>query len=208
MQMLSKIQAIIKDEKKQKFVLLFAILLFLLVSYFAGLEMGLFRTAPVKKNVKPANPEINMAQSSDLSSKADEKSANKNLATKAINIAQIYPFVTDGTHNVGNTVGTPVIPSGQARPNVGNIPLPAIPSNPAMNMQTSLPMPIPGNISNIQKQSEVTGVFTSQDGQNMAIMSDGKIVKEGEAYNSNQISKITNNGIHFDNGDVISYGVK
>lgn len=207
--MLSKIQVIIKDEKKQKIILFFLIIVFLLFAYLAAWEMGVFHTGTNKKNIKPVNTDINTAQSTS-SPKVVEKGHNP---TKSMNIAQIYPFVSEDmqlAQNTANNAAPPVIPTAQVRPNVGNIPLPAIPSNPAMNLQTSMPMPVPvaPNAVTSQKKVEVTGVFTGQDGQNMAIMSDGKIIKEGDSYNSNQISQISNNGIHFENGDSISYGVK
>lgn len=100
--------------------------------------------------------------------------------------------------NSGNN-GLPQIPSGYPAPNVGSIPLPAIPGNngaPAAMAVTQSPQ---------TGQSSVKGVFTGANGNNMAIMSDGKIVSTGDTYQDGRIAYIGGDGIQFDDGHAISY---
>lgn len=146
---------------------------------------------------------------------ADEKNAenidNKQKKGKlavSMDIAAINPFVFDaaednimpdgidggiqqGSVHRGATASAnlPVIPGYQPRPN-----LPQIPNRNYESQQRPQP----------QEPAKVQGVFVGGK-SNMAIMSDGTVVSEGEYYNDNRISWIGGDGIHFDNGESIKY---
>lgn len=99
----------------------------------------------------------------------------------------------------------PSSPSYTPRPNVTTS-LPAI-SN------TRVPAPVaprpsnmmPGAAPSAESHPTVSGVLTSEDGNNMAIMSDGRVVSEGDNYNGDRIAYIGGDGIQFDNGHTIGY---
>ena len=90
---------------------------------------------------------------------------------------------------------------------VGNIPLPQIP-----NMQGRLPqvgtaaMPS-GNIpaAPAASASSVQGVLTGGSGKNMAIMSNGQVVSEGDTFQDGRIAYIGGDGVHFEDGHVLGY---
>lgn len=84
-----------------------------------------------------------------------------------------------------------------------SVPLPTIPSRgsvpiPSGNMPSSAPAPQGGSAS-------VQGVLTGDDGKNMAIMSDGRVVQEGDTYQDDRIAYIGGDGITFEDGHSISY---
>lgn len=91
-----------------------------------------------------------------------------------------------------------------AMPHAANIPLPAIPGRspgrielPANNHPVSVSQTPQGRI-------EVQGIATGDSG-NVAIMSDGRVVSEGDTYNDNRIAYIGGDGITFENGTSIKY---
>lgn len=91
-------------------------------------------------------------------------------------------------------------------PNLPVIPQAQAPSNPSAS-----PMPLPPNAPNAQapkpsQQASVQGVVTGEDGENMAIMSDGSVVSEGETYQDGRIAYIGGDGITFDDGSSLKYG--
>ena len=47
--------------------------------------------------------------------------------------------------------------------------------------------------------------MTGEDGTNIAILSDGTVVGEGETYHDGRIAYIGGDGIQFDNGDKLEY---
>lgn len=87
-------------------------------------------------------------------------------------------------------------------------PVPAIPHG-------KIPLPsFPGGISIPREQGpvavasvpKVQGVLTADGGGNIAIMSDGRVVGEGDSIDNHRIAYIGGDGISFDNGDFWSYG--
>jgi hypothetical protein len=142
-----------------------------------------------------------------------QKKATVDQTSQKVDIAQIYPFVSAdnanistkimpeiaAAHQMANNTTLPAIPTMQPRPNVSSIPIPNMPPIPGggNNQNTSAAHPV--------DTSHVQGIFTGNDGNNIAIMSDGKIVQEGDSYQDNRISYIGGNGIHFENGNTISY---
>lgn len=207
-----------QDESKQKKVvaILAAVLavLFLLGSLLNGNSGEKASKKPIKTAASAEKVVVQNKQSVNVTEPAGKKGEIKG----SVDIAQIYPFVdpnagkggvvmaANGTMpaiNSGSN-GLPAIPNYQPVPNVGNIPLPAISNAPTMATNSMMP---PGTINGM-KQNVVQGVLTSDSGKNMAIMSDGKVVQEGDTYGGERISYITGEGVHFDNGNDISYGIK
>lgn len=86
-----------------------------------------------------------------------------------------------------------------------SMPLPAIPQSPVAAGSTPQQAPKPPSAPK-QPQASVSGVFTGEDGKNMAVMSDGTVVAEGESYQDGRIAFIGGDGITFDNGKTIPYG--
>jgi hypothetical protein len=110
---------------------------------------------------------------------------------------------------------TKQLESGKTVMPTGNINLPVIPGNtPRPDVPTSIPLPtIPGNGGggnmpvppSTAKEATVQGVLTGNNGSNMAIMSDGKVVSEGDTYKDDRIAYIGGEGITFENGHTIGY---
>ena len=92
-----------------------------------------------------------------------------------------------------------------AMPRSTNIPLPAIPNHP---MQAGIPQ-VSNPSSNQPPASSdriaVQGIAMGDNGSNIAIMSDGKVVSEGDVYRDNRIAYIGGDGITFDNGTKVRY---
>lgn len=89
--------------------------------------------------------------------------------------------------------GLPAIPSGYPRPNLPTFNKPAIPNS------------APASVPQSSATPEISGIMTGNDGESIAIMSDGNVVMAGETYNDNRIAYIGGDGIHFSNGDSIEY---
>lgn len=91
--------------------------------------------------------------------------------------------------------------------------LPAIPNNyprPQIPMPGQINIPPrndgqPVSASSTGSPVAVQGVLTGEDGHNMAIMSDGSIVSEGETFQDGRIAYIGGDGITFENGNKIDY---
>lgn len=195
--------SLIKDKSQRKKILIFAGILILMISYFvvSGMEI-------MDQSVKvEPKPKISNQASAKVNEPQEIQSVNPEVA---VDIAQIYPFVIPGEEKG---------PSGNISSNVNirpseKVPLPVIPSYQPGNLnKNNIPMPeIPYLYDQKNRQTaptaKVSGVLVGQDGKNMAIMGDGKIVQEGDSYNGSEISRISNDGIHFENGNTISYGIK
>lgn len=89
-----------------------------------------------------------------------------------------------------------------------NTSLPAIPNN-----YPRPRVPMPGQTGSIPQapaapsggQVTVQGILTGEDGNNMAIMSDGSVVGEGETFQDGRIAYIGGDGITFENGNRLEY---
>lgn len=206
-----------EDEGKQKKVIIFLVIIialfFLLGLIFNGHSSGKSSKKPTKTVTSSEKVAVQNKQTANNSEQANKVGGIKGT----IDIAQLYPFIDPKASVASSTMangtlpaasngsnGLPAIPNYQPTPNVGSIPLPSIPSAPTMAASSMMP---PGSLNGM-KQNAVQGVLTSDSGKNMAIMSDGKVVQEGDTYGGERISYITGDGVHFDNGNDISYGVK
>lgn len=93
----------------------------------------------------------------------------------------------------------PAIPQTAPAP-VGNVPVPAIPRQPVQSPAGSA-----GMAGEKAAAIGVKGVLTGGRNGNMAIMSDGTVVTEGDTYQDQRIAYIGGDGITFDNGHHLDY---
>lgn len=162
------------------------------------------KTAKVTEKIEVQKQETQESAATLKKQPSPKPVAKKASATNGIDIAQIYPFKIP-TANVQNS------PEGHVPAPTQH--LPAIPAIPNAGFSTSLP-PIPptgtvsGGISYPLGDAQINGVITGDDGSNMAIMSNGKVVKEGETYRDSRIAVIGGDGITLENGEKISYGLR
>ena len=136
------------------------------------------------------NPFVEIAH---LNSTGTDAKGNKVLAMNQSKKPSI-PAISNssGSYQAGVL---PAIPGSYPRPN-----LPAIPQAGSVPAPSTPPATVP------QQSASVQGVLTGEDGNNMAIMSDGTVLSEGESYRDGRIAYIGGDGIHFDNGNTIPYG--
>ena len=168
-----------------------------------------FSNKPKPRPVSTAN----QTQTQQTADTPESKSVSISAPTLDT-LLRVNPFV--GVQEVNSETARPMASS--------NIPLPAIPrmagssspGNPSYSAPHSIPLPaIPGrgtvpipssSTSAPQANSaSVQGVLTGDDGENMAIMSDGRVVQEGDTYQDGRIAYIGGDGITFEDGHRISY---
>lgn len=131
-------------------------------------------------------------------------------------LLKVNPFVELKNMAIVASSGMPLpaIPQGaESRSGSGlssfaphSIPLPAIPGHnsvpvPSSSMPSSSP-PAPASQSGA---ANVRGILTGDDGENIAIMSDGRVVQKGDTYHDGRIAYIGGDGITFEDGHSISY---
>ena len=195
----------LKDAKRTKLirctiVVLTAVLVFLIINDHNS-----------SKNKLPSvNVEAKKNNAVDVNDKNTSNIQKKGKLTVNMDIAAVNPFIFDAAednimtsgidgsvqqnsvHRVATAAADlPVIPGYQPRPNLPQIP------NKSYEASPQRPQPQ-------EQPAKVQGVFVGGK-SNMAIMSDGTVVSEGEYYNDNRISWIGGDGIHFDNGESIKY---
>lgn len=128
--------------------------------------------------------------------KKEQAALPKPTDTVPIDIAKSSPFVkaeekqSAPPQTKAATAQTGVAPA---------LPLPNIPT-PDLQAANQ-PMP------DAARDEAVRGVFIG-GGRNMAILLDGSLVQEGEAYRESRITVIDQSGITLENGCKIAYGVK
>lgn len=133
---------------------------------------------------------------SSLSVAGDIFTVNPFIEIKEFDVSKDNIADMAAAHNPGNV---------PAMPRSTNIPLPAIPNHP---MQAGIPQ-VSNPSSNQPPASSdriaVQGIAMGENGSNIAIMSDGKVVSEGDVYRDNRIAYIGGDGITFDNGTKVRY---
>ena len=131
--------------------------------------------------------------------------------TSELQIVSINPFLElkefDPTvQNISDMTNTSSYENSSttgARPS--NIPLPAIPHyNGHINYQER-PQSIPAPAIKPEQPITVQGIGIGNSGNNIAILSDGRVVSEGDTYNDGRIAYIGGDGILFDNGEKLQY---
>ena len=147
-----------------------------------------------------------------INESSDEATAAATNASE-LQIVSINPFIElkefDPTvQNISDMTNTSSYENSSttgARPS--NIPLPAIPHyNGHINYQER-PQSIPAPAIAIKPEQPITvqGIGTGNSGNNIAILSDGRVVSEGDTYNDGRITYIGGDGITFDNGEKLQY---
>ena len=196
-------------EAKQKKMLRGAIAIMAVV--FVGLAMHNQGGSTNKKVNKLPSAMHEQAQQDKATAKADsKKDSQKSKIHITTDIANINPFIADDSMEGSDVVvdaatSTPIYKnSGSASAN-----LPVIPGRqPKANLPTIPNGGQPRDEAQAQPQqsapAKVQGVFIGGD-SNMAVMSDGSVISEGEYYNDNRISWIGGDGVHFENGETIRY---
>ena len=134
---------------------------------------------------------------------------------EAFNIAQTFPFWIEEVNNAPDSdYSAPQASFSEPLPSSfpTNVPRPAIP-----NLPSSMPLPsgmgglmpaIPNSSLNNEPLSgaRVTGLILDSNGaDSVAILSDGAVVKEGQKYNGNTVSSISEHGVTFEDGTRMNY---
>lgn len=131
--------------------------------------------------------------------------------TSELQIVSINPFIElkefDPTvQNISDMTNTSSYENSSttgARPS--NIPLPAIPHyNGHINYQER-PQSIPAPAIKPEQPITVQGIGIGNSGNSIAILSDGRVVSEGDTYKDGRIAYIGGDGITFDNGKKLQY---
>lgn len=166
-----------------------------------------------KNKAKAKSSEETENKQEQTQSQTKANASNLRFLAEKLDIPTTNPFVeisnlvkakkdADKGITAGATVAlqnVPAISTRRSNPVPANVPLPVIPQNRTPQNQSSLsPKEAP-------KPLTVQGILTSEDGHNMAIMSDGKVVSEGDVYGDGRIAFIGGDGIKFDNGKTMQY---
>lgn len=195
-------------------------LLFILLGAFFGLAYfvlggGTNTTATVEPETQKQTTDS--GDKNTVLSDTDPVFRNPFVETAELNKAEVGPDGKPVLPSMGNPVKAKQSGGGSSYPQPrysnSNGVLPAIPSNGAMPSFTPPAMPsasAPAGSGTAQPQrpqhrAEVSGVLTGEDGSNMAIMSDGTVVSQGETYGDGRIAYIGGDGIRFEDGTSIPY---
>ena len=179
-----------------------------------GLILGIRMTR--NKAVKPSQPvqstaEADIAKNSGKSAAGAQPTlggpvmVNPFVEANGINtktVAQSLPSVpgngSSGPSRAqysGNS-SLPSIPSYNPRPSLPQIPMPASSPSGSTSSTTVVSSAAPATIQ---------GIVTGEDGNNMAIMSDGSVVSKGESFKDGRVAYIGGDGIQFENGTTMNF---
>lgn len=158
------------------------------------------------------SPEPYTAAKTSTSTPANESSDEAvAAATNNSELVSINPFIelkefdptVQNISDMTNTSSYENSSTTRARPS--NIPLPAIPHyNGHINYQER-PQSIPAPAIKPEQPITVQGIGIGNSGNSIAILSDGRVVSEGDTYNDGRIAYIGGDGITFDNGEKLQY---
>lgn len=161
-----------------------------------------------------SSPEPYTAAKTSTGTSINESSDEATAAatnTSELQIVSINPFIElkefDPTvQNISDMTNTSSYENSSttgARPS--NIPLPAIPHyNGHINYQEG-PQSIPAPAIKPEQPITVQGIGIGNSGNSIAILSDGRVVSEGDTYKDGRIAYIGGDGITFDNGKKLQY---
>lgn len=166
------------------------------------------------------NQPVAMSENDDLSEPEDYVLNQDILAVNPfVQIEKLAPL--NGSRVVSNGGMSPVVgaralpaipnsssPVQASVPSMYRSSTPALPPIPSIAPSSVTPLPSSDSKPSQNSSSAVTvqGVFTGSDGNNMAILSDGSVVSEGESYQDGRIAYIGGDGIKFDDGKTMNYG--
>lgn len=167
-----------------------------------------------QRAARNAKPKVSTNVFSDNESYPDSMNANPFIEATGAQMAsadgKIVPPIT-GSTTVRATPSTgggarysyrdlPAIPYATPRPDLPSF---SVPSRPAvLPAGNSVPASAPAHTP---AMASVSGVMTGSNGDNIAVMSDGSVVTEGETYQDKRIAFIGGDGIQFDDGSSIQY---
>ncbi|MBP2629488.1 MAG: hypothetical protein H6Q70_116 [Firmicutes bacterium] len=187
------------------------------IFYVVGISLCVFIISYVYITFIAPTPPVPVQKPSVAQSQSKKVVSSMNNTDN--DISKINPFIELSEIKAGNSVqgnsnpapvvasgnaGLPQIPGSFTRPNIGSVQLPLISSN---NMVASGFPTLPASTApqSVQQQSQIKGVLTGSNGNNIAIMADGKIISEGDTYQDGRIEQIGGDGIAFTDGHTISY---
>lgn len=161
-----------------------------------------------------SSPEPYTAAKTSTGTSINESSDEATAAatnTSELQIVSINPFIElkefdPAVQNISDMTNTSSYENSSttgARPS--NIPLPAIPHyNGHINYQER-PQSIPAPAIKPEQPITVQGIGIGNSGNSIAILSDGRVVSEGDTYKDGRIAYIGGDGITFDNGKKLQY---
>lgn len=136
-------------------------------------------------------------------------------STETFNLAQVYPFWTEGMDKaVAEQVKTDTSAPAPSPKISGKVPRPNIPDLPSSmplpsgsgGLMPAIPHEPSGRGSAHSGDLRITGLILGYGASDsVAILSDGSVVQEGQKYNGNTVSSISENGITFEDGSRMNY---
>lgn len=200
----------VKNKKKMVILgsLAIVLLLFSVYNAISSSEKVLY-SAP-GNGVEHNNNSVHAEQTASGEPVAVKGSESNSSLSVAGDIFTVNPFIESkefdvSKDNIADMAAAHNPGTVPAMPRSTNIPLPAIPNHP---MQAGIPQ-VSNPSSNQPPASSdriaVQGIAMGENGSNIAIMSDGKVVSEGDVYRDNRIAYIGGDGITFDNGTKVRY---
>ena len=127
-----------------------------------------------------------------LSIPANPFISNKEIATRVAETKSADAETYDAPRTTQMVL--PQIPRAEVPPQP--VKIPAISERKIVN---------PLTMSEEKLPADVKGIITTDDGKSIAIMSDGKVLSEGESYMDGRIAYIGGDGVEMDNGKKIKF---
>ena len=200
----------VKNKKKMVILGSLAIVLLLFSVYNAISSSEKVQYSASGNGVEHNNNSVHAEQTASGEPVAVKGSESNSSLSVAGDIFTVNPFIEIkefdvSKDNIADMAAAHNPGTVPAMPRSTNIPLPAIPNHP---MQAGIPQ-VSNPSSNQPPASSdriaVQGIAMGENGSNIAIMSDGKVVSEGDVYRDNRIAYIGGDGITFDNGTKVRY---
>lgn len=130
----------------------------------------------------------------------------------SVNIADVYPFAAPEGSG-GATQNAPTEGQGYRPPLAAS--LPQIPNyQPPAYALNGAPLLLPeapvksdiGSVGMAKSQASIQGILTTEgEGSNIAMLSNGRLVREGDYFGSEKINQIGQDGMILSNGSKIAY---
>jgi hypothetical protein len=177
------------------FIITGIVLIVVIYSYLYTLFFPDVESMPLS-SPKVADADRQKLQAND--NKAAEKNEKEQEKQAKEDAAEISPFLDLRDIKLAASMSE----NKKAMPNE----LPAIPNR--QQSLSSLPqqrVSLPPSIKETKKEAAVKGVLTTENGSNIAIMSDGSVLEAGDTYNDGRIAYIGGDGIMFADGKKIEY---
>ena len=198
--------------------MIFALILLIIVAGFSGAYFLLDNSGDNATQNSNQQIAVNQQKQNGKNQPQDAQAQQGSASVNPFVDVSALPKV--GSQNNNNVIPgvnrLPAVPSSSRSSNSNSYSatprpsLPSIPSSPRVagtipSVQKPSALPTPSAPAQPSAPAEVQGVITGNDGQNMAIMSDGTVVSEGESYNDGRIAYIGGDGIQFNDGSSMKY---